>query len=307
MTEPAQPTLRVGAEDRRRYIDAVSDAFADARLTEAEFDRRMSALSQPLTYADAEALLEGLPRAEAPDVGEARKGKRQMLFDAGAEEIQHQREASGDGGTLSTRVARLVGVLSGAITFALIAGIGFAVIKPTFGSEPVEQSQEDAQASAQLGPMFEYPSINKTVAYLADTYGDIRGVNFNPEYWSATVSKDGALINVRGATNGVATEKPAGNGPHVQGRDFPAADLDPAAIAAVIREAPKVTGGGDVQSVTIAATTDAEYVGKDGAVSGPFITVFVTGDDYGKGEGIPVFSADGTTVLRSGLTPEGEK
>lgn len=63
MTDPSE--LRAGDADRDRTITVLREAFAEGRLTEAEFEQRMSSASAARTFADLQALTADLPDAGA--------------------------------------------------------------------------------------------------------------------------------------------------------------------------------------------------------------------------------------------------
>ena len=57
-------TVRASDGDRSRVQSVLNDAFAEGRLTQAEWDQRAATLAGPVTYADLDRLTADLPRQD---------------------------------------------------------------------------------------------------------------------------------------------------------------------------------------------------------------------------------------------------
>lgn len=63
---PVNPALRAATADRERAIDVLKAAFAEGRLTQAEYNDRMSRAHEARTYGELMALTGDLPAGPIP-------------------------------------------------------------------------------------------------------------------------------------------------------------------------------------------------------------------------------------------------
>jgi Domain of unknown function (DUF1707) len=63
-----RPSMRAGHADRERTVDVLKAGFAEGRLTQDEYNERMSKAYESRTYGELSALIADLPAGPLPSV-----------------------------------------------------------------------------------------------------------------------------------------------------------------------------------------------------------------------------------------------
>jgi hypothetical protein len=78
-TDDIPPTMRVSDAERAAVADRLAKHYADGRLDQAEFDRRMDQAMRAATQADLNGLFTDLPATEPAQVPPRRRDRRPTI------------------------------------------------------------------------------------------------------------------------------------------------------------------------------------------------------------------------------------
>lgn len=277
-------TVRVGDDDRAAYREIISKGYASGRLREDEFYSRIDALEEPLTYGEAKKLLEGL---KWPKDHEVEMGSRPYLLTLASKFVSELRE---DEAVSSSFRSLLVPF---AIGLAVVVAVSLLIV--------FAGGSEDSPGDGQVD--------QKSVAALTDdTTGDytalaavLNHLHGKPVVLtSVTVSDDVVIAELDSGTeltlnrrSGTITEDD-GSQKDDDAEAFTVDDVDPAAVAAVMKKSRALTNSA---ASSVIERMPAEFLVDGDVVSDPVIVVNATGDEYGRGGGSLVWSPDGSALL----------
>ena len=268
-------SLRPSYGEREAFRSALSQAYADGRIDDDEFEKRATIIESCTSVADLRRALRELPQPsvvfpKTVTKAEALKGRRHV--------------GVGRRSGLKRRVA--LGLIAVAIGFAAAGGIG-RVIDVLPGGGAVAESIQKSQDTDYLRDSV---AIDEALDLVRDRgYTDFVGIGFYDNHLSIDARSP---KNAKGIdhvtifdTDDVKFD-PAGQftQEHVV---FSRGEVDAALLVEMAATAPDIIGG---------AAPSHLLLGQD---SGELTaSVYVEGDEYGTGSGSVIWTADGTEMVR---------
>lgn len=272
----ARDELRPSFVERDAFRTALSQAYADGRIDDAEFERRSTLLETGRHAADLRQALADLPQPEVEFPTTLTR----------AEAIEHQRRrARKDSPKLSRRVLLAGG--AAAVGFVLAGGVS-----TLFGREPQgDDSEKPTETAADF--IADSAALKRVLTKITDKgYKQFTSIDIDPDVVEAAAR---SLKSSRGIDSITAYEggdidiTPSGrlnDGVKPFTVDVFALDL----IPAMVRAAEKKLGSR--QGARVELGTDTGITGSE-----PVITVLIEGDDYGDGGGELRWTADGKELI----------
>lgn len=313
-----RPSERPSFAQRDAYRDVLSDAFAQGRLNDQEFSRRLDRAASATVLGDLEELVADLPRGDLPVPAE------QIRRPAREHEERTRRTSSARRG-LALAAAVLVGGLAGFLggsaaiypntgtsgaDDAVAAGsevtAGVVADDAAVGDSAADDSADDASATDDSPEARAFSGVSygaaQRAAQLAADHGDLTGLTVTGASASVHVPTEaGTTYDVVTITqDGAITTEPGGTYGEEADVQLPGDRIDGEKLASMILAAPEIyattTGstGHPATRLDVRAPT-VDYAGV--APDEPVIRVQLGLDEYGGGGGAVVWTLDGSRVL----------
>jgi hypothetical protein len=320
-----RPSERPSFAQRDAYRDVLSDAFAQGRLNDQEFSRRIDRAASATVLGDLEELVADLPRGDLPVPAE------QIRRPAREDEERTQRTSAARRGlalTAAVLVGGLAGFLGGSAAIypnagasgaddGVAADTGAAADDSAADSNAADDSAADDRAAdnsaaddsaaddspeARAFSDISYGAAQRA-AQLAADHGDLTGLRVTGTSASVHVPTEAGTTYdvVTLAQDGTITTEPGGTyGEDEADVQLPGNRIDGEELAAMILAAPEIyatttgTTGHPATALDVRAPA-VDYAGV--APDAPVVRVQLGLDEYGGGGGAVVWTLDGSRVL----------